>query len=83
MRAVKQRQVQSGMKGMQWKGALGFTFDENNGVRPEVRMLAKAGNRQIRTVNCESHVMLADVRQHNGAAAAASFACGLKGPALG
>ena len=82
MRSIEQRQIQTTLKGMQRKGALGFAFDENHGVGPEAGILTKPGNRPIRALDREGRVMCADVRQDNGAAAAASLSGELKGSAF-
>jgi hypothetical protein len=83
MRAIEQRQIQAGPKAVERKGALGFAFHENHGVRQEVGMLLERGDGPVRTLDGERCVMLAEVRENNGAATAARFGRKLKRSAFG
>ena len=62
MRAIEERQIQAGLKAVERKGAFGFAFHENHGVRPEVGMLFERVDGPVLTLNRERSVMLADVR---------------------
>src|SRR5271170_645506 len=73
VRAIRQRHIQTILKGIQRKGPLGFAFDENHVVWLEAGVLSESGNGAIGALDRECGVMFTDVRQNDGATAAASF----------